>query len=120
MQLEIVLKKFILPYSEQKKKIKKLIILYPYNLPFFLIKFKLSNSELFKIDSEYIFFREEGIFSHLLRFLMTLVYLPLRLASLWSKDYFNVSLNESYKTPRIGATNLWEPAARTKYFSWEV
>jgi len=51
-----------------KKENKKLIILYPYNLPFFLTKFKLSNSELFKIDSEYIFFREEGIFSHLLRF----------------------------------------------------
>ena len=31
---------------------KKLIILYPYNLPFFLIKYKLTNSELFKIDSE--------------------------------------------------------------------
>ena len=51
---------------------------------------------------------------------MTLVYLPLRLASLWSKYYFNVSLNESYKTPRIGVTNSWEPAAKTKYFSWNI
>ena len=50
---------------------------------------------------------------------MTWLYFPLRLASLWSEDYFNVSLNESYRAPRIGATNLWEPVAKTKYFSWD-
>ena len=103
-----------------QKENKKLIILYPYNLPFFIVKYNLTNSELFKIDSEYIFFREEGIFFHLLRFLMTLVYFPLRLASLWMEKYFSISLNESYRTPRIGISNLWLPAEKTNQFSWDT
>ena len=103
-----------------KKENKKLIILYPYNLPFFLVKYNLTNIELFKIDSEYIFFREEGIFFHLLRFLMTLVYFPLRLASLWMEKYFSRSLNESYRTPRIGISNLWQPLEKINQYSWDT
>ena len=61
-----------------RREDKKVVLLYPYNLPFWLIKYQLTNRELFKIDSEYIYFRNDSLLLHIMRFFLTLVYLPIR------------------------------------------
>jgi len=101
-----------------RREDKKLILLYPYNLPFWLKKYKLTNNEIFKVDSEYIYFRDDIFFHHVVRTCVTLVYLPIRLMSLWLRDIFGVtSLSVSYRFPRIGLDSIYE---KTNYFSWST
>lgn len=103
-----------------RRENKKLVLLYPYNLPFWLVKYKLTNSEIFKVESEYMFFRKNSLFDHTLRFCVTLVYLPLRVVSVMLRDYFEMQLSESYRFPRIGMNNIYQPAEKNESFSWEA
>lgn len=101
-----------------RRENKKLMLLYPYDLPFWLIKYKLTNNEIFKVDSEYIYFRDDIFFHHVVRTCVTLVYLPLRLISLWLRDFFGVSsLSVSYRFPRIGLDSIYE---KTNNFTWNA
>ncbi len=81
---------------------KKVILLYPYNLPFWLVKYRLTNRELFKVASEYIYFEKDSLSLHALRLCVTLVYLPIRVISIWLRDLFGAKLCGSYRFPRIG------------------
>jgi putative glycosyltransferase (TIGR04372 family) len=103
-----------------RRENKKVVLLYPYNLPFWLVKYQLTNRELFKIDSEYIYFRNDSLLLHIMRFFLTLVYLPIRVMSLWLRDYFGMVLNVSYRFPRIGLDNIYQSAEKTNGFSWNA
>jgi putative glycosyltransferase (TIGR04372 family) len=86
---------------------KKLIILSPFDIPF-LFKYKLTNSTLFSIESEYIL--KQNIFLHfLLKLLVTFVYLPMRLFSLAKRKIFGFGLRDCYNFPNIGVECLFIP-----------
>jgi len=99
---------------------KKVILLYSYNLPFWLVKYRLTNRELFKVDSEYMYFKKDSLSLHALRLCVTLVYLPLRMVSLWLRDSFGAKLSVSYRFPRIGMNNIYQTNAKTEGFSWDA
>ena len=103
-----------------RREDKKVILLYSYNLPFWLVKYRLTNRELFKVDSEYIYFKKNSLLLHALRLFVTLVYLPLRVVSLWLRDSFGAELSVSYRFPRIGMSNIYQPNEKIEEFSWDA
>ncbi len=86
---------------------KKLFFLYPYDLSF-IFKWKLTNRELFLLESEYI--KKQGYFTLLLtRLLVTIVYIPIRTYALIARDFFKKHVDESILTPMIGSKEIFIP-----------
>jgi|APSaa5957512576_1039674.scaffolds.fasta_scaffold00813_7 putative glycosyltransferase (TIGR04372 family) len=98
---------------------KKLYILRPYNVEW-LLKYRLTNRELFRIESDYCYSLNGNCWEKLIRFGLTVVYIPFRVFSLLLRKYSGRSLNESYSFPRIGIMTLWQPKRRMKKFSKQV
>jgi putative glycosyltransferase (TIGR04372 family) len=97
---------------------KKLFILTPFDIPF-LFKYKLTNSALFSLESTYIY--KKNMFVNLvMRFIITFVYLPLRLVSLAKKKVFKIGLSENYNFPRIGISDLVVPEGMGLNFSFDI
>jgi putative glycosyltransferase (TIGR04372 family) len=98
---------------------KKLYILRPYDIPW-LLKYRLTNSELFRIESDYCYSSNDNLIGKLIRLILTTVYIPPRVLNLLLRRYFGKSLNDSYNFPEIGVKTLWQPKSEMKYFSWDV
>lgn len=102
-----------------KREGKKLYILRPYNVEW-LLKYRLTNQELFRIESDYCYSLNGNCWEKLIRSVLTVVYIPFRVINLLLSKYFGRSLNESYSYPRIGIMTLWQPKRRMKKFSKQV
>lgn len=98
---------------------KKLYILRPYNIEW-LLKYRLTNQELFKIESDYCYSLNGNRWEKLIRLGLTVVYIPFRVFNLLLRKYSGRSLDESYSFPRIGRMTLWQPKRRMKKFSKQV
>jgi putative glycosyltransferase (TIGR04372 family) len=98
---------------------KKLYILRPYNVEW-LLKYRLTNQELFRIESDYCYSLNGNCWEKLIRSGLTVGYIPFRVFSLLLRKYSGRSLNESYNFPRIGIMTLWQPKRRLKKFSKQV
>jgi putative glycosyltransferase (TIGR04372 family) len=98
---------------------KKLYILRPYDIPW-LLKYKLTNRELYRIESDYCYPSNDNFFEKLIRLGLTAVYIPFRMLNLLLKRYSGRCLNESYSFPQIGTKTLWQPKRKMKKFSWQV
>jgi putative glycosyltransferase (TIGR04372 family) len=98
---------------------KKLYILRPYNVEW-LLKYRLTNQELFRIESDYCYSLNGNCWEKLVRFGLTALYTPFRIFSLLLRKYSGRGLNESYSFPRIGLMTLWQPKRRMKKFSKQV
>ncbi len=86
---------------------KRLVILYMFSIPF-IFKYKLTNRYLFSLESEFIFKPSKYIL-FLSRFLLTIVYIPLRQYFLLVKKITKTHVCESYSYPRIGVEDLYRP-----------
>lgn len=98
---------------------KKLYILRPYDIPW-LLKYRLTNSELFRIESDYCYSSNDNFIGILIRLFLTSIYIPFRLLNVLLRKYFGRCLNESYSFPEIGKRTLWQPKREVKYFSWQI
>lgn len=103
---------------QARREHKRLIILYPYELPWRL-KFGLPNIELVNIESEYRFPLNNALYI-VGRILITAYFAFFRSFSLVVRLLFGHHLNDLYRTPRIGALTLWQPKEKMVSFSWEV
>ncbi len=96
---------------------KKLIILYPFNIPF-IFKYKLTNRALFNIKSDLIV--DQGKYILMLsRTLMTIIYMPLRVLGLLLRKFSKLNLLDSYHFPQIGIRDIYVPEKSLKEFSFE-
>jgi len=86
---------------------KKLVILYLFDLPF-IFRYKLTNRALLSIESDYIHNPNKYI-TIVYRFLLTIVYIPLRLMFIFLKNILDIRLPESYSYPCIGRDELFLP-----------
>jgi putative glycosyltransferase (TIGR04372 family) len=102
-----------------RRENKKLYILRPYNIEW-LLKYRLTNRELFKIESDYCCSLNGNYLEKLIRTVLTIGYVPFRVFNLLLRKYFKKSLNESYSFPRIGIMTLWQPKRRMKKFSKQI
>jgi len=93
---------------------KKLYILRPYNVEW-LLKYRLTNQELFRIESDYCYSLNGNCWEILIRSGLTVAYIPFRVFSLLLRKYSGRSLDESYNFPRIGITTLWQPKRGIKF-----
>lgn len=98
---------------------KKLYILRPYDIPW-LLKYRLTNHELFRIESDYCYPANDNFIGKLIRLALTAVYTPFRILNLLLMRFSGRCLNESYSFPEIGMKTLWQPKSEMKYFSWQV
>lgn len=101
-----------------RREQKKLVILYPYELPWRL-KFRLPNIELINIESEYRYPLSSSFYI-IGRVLITAYFGFFRALSLLVRALFGRHLNDVYRTPAIGTLTLWQPEERMKDFSWDV
>ncbi len=92
---------------------KKLYILRPYNIEW-LLKYRLTNQELFKIESDYCYSLNGNRWEKLIRLGLTVAYIPFRVFNLLLRKYSGRSLDESYSFPRIGRMTLWQPKINRK------
>ena len=53
------------------------------------MKYKLTNRELFKVDSEYMYFIRNSLLFSLIRFVVTIVYLPIRFIDFFRSDRYS-------------------------------
>jgi len=90
-----------------KSQDKKLVILYMFDLPY-IFQYRLTNKSLFSIESDYIYRPNKYLFL-IIRFLLTILYIPLRSSALILRIFFNISLDESYSYPCIGRDELFFP-----------
>jgi len=96
-----------------KSRNKKLFILYPYDLPF-IFKWKLTNNELFLLESKHIF--KQGRYMLLsTRLLITIAYIPIRIYALIARDFFKKRVGESTLMPRIGGKEIYVPDGVNKF-----
>ena len=96
---------------------KKLVILYPFNIPF-IFKYKLTNRALFNIKSDLIF--DQGKYLILLsRALMTIIYMPLRVVGILLRKFSRFNLNDSYHFPTIGIRDVYVPEKSINEFSFK-
>jgi putative glycosyltransferase (TIGR04372 family) len=102
-----------------RRERKKLYILRPYDIPW-LLKYRLTNRELFRIESDYSYPSNDNFIGKLIRLSLTVVYIPFRILNLLLKKYSGRCLNESYSFPMIGLKTLWQPKRKMKCFSWQV
>jgi putative glycosyltransferase (TIGR04372 family) len=98
---------------------KKLYILRPYDIPW-LLKYQLTNRELFRIESDCCYPSKDNFIEELIRLGLTVAYIPSRVLNLLLKRYSGRCLNDSYSFPEIGRRMLWQPKIKMKNFSWEV
>ena len=96
---------------------KKLFLLYPYDIPF-IFRWKLTNKELFKLESDHIV-KQNLIVLLLSRSIVTLIFIPLRLYALILRDIFNKEVGESIILPRIGEKEIYTPPNSNKGFDYE-
>jgi len=102
-----------------RREKKKLIILRPYELPW-KFRFRITNQELFNIDSDYRCFNKKNIFEDTIgRCLLTFVYAPFRIINLISSKFFKKKIKDIYIYPSIGEAVLWQTNKNLKKFSWE-
>jgi putative glycosyltransferase (TIGR04372 family) len=85
-----------------------------------LLRYRLTNRELFRIESDYCYSLNGNCWEKLIRFSLTIIYTPFRVFNLLLRKFFGRSLNESYSFPRIGVMTLWQPKRRMKKFSKQV
>lgn len=103
---------------QARKEKKKLVILYPYELPGRL-KFGLPNMELVNIESEYRC--SLNVVSHnIARLLVTIYFGFFRAFSFPVRLVTGRHLNEYYRTPMLGALALWKPDPWITNFSWDI
>lgn len=103
---------------QARREGKKLLILYPYELPWRL-RFGLPNIELINIESEYRFpLRNSYYITGCV--LITAYFCFFRTLSLVVRLLFGRHLNDLYRTPRIGALTLCQPEEKMSSFSWDV
>lgn len=101
-----------------RRERKKLVILYPYELPGRL-RFKLPNMELVDIESEYSL-TLNPVLNHAARFLLTAYFAFFRVLSYPVRLLTGRHLNEYYRTPMMGTLDLWKPDPWVGEFSWDV
>jgi putative glycosyltransferase (TIGR04372 family) len=96
---------------------KKLVILYPFDIPF-IFKYKLTNRALFNIKSNLI--AHQGKYLTIFgRILMTIIYMPIRVAGLLLRKFSRFNLPDSYHFPEIGTRYIYVPENSIKKFSLE-
>jgi len=103
---------------QARREHKKLIILYPYELPWKL-KFGLPNIEVVNIESEYRYPLNSLVY-FFGRLLITTYFAFFRLLSLFVWKLLGYLLNDLYRNPRIGALTLWQPEEQMRDFNWDV
>lgn len=103
---------------QARREHKKLVILYPYELPWRL-KFGLPNIELVNIESEYRLPLNTAVYIAG-RVLITAYFAFFRSLSLLVRLLFGHHLNDLYRTPRIGTLTLWQPEEKMASFSWDI
>jgi len=98
-------------------KKKKLVILYPFDIPF-IFKYKIANKALFNIKSDLIFNQGKylTIFS---RTLITIIYMPTRVVGLLLRKFSKFNLPESYHFPEIGMRYIFVSENSMNKFSLE-
>ena len=101
-----------------RREQKKLIILRPYYLPFFL-QYRLCNKELFNVQSEYCNYKFRIIIEHLFKIVFSSIYIPLRLLSISKKLFFGKMLPDAYNFPMVGINTLWQHDDKQITLSWK-
>lgn len=105
---------------QARREGKKLLILFPYELPWKL-KFPIANRELLSVDSEYRWLSNDRWIVIFGRAALTFVYAPVRAFSRWCLDrYFGRPLPQAYTMPAIGLMTLWQPREDIEEFSWDI
>jgi putative glycosyltransferase (TIGR04372 family) len=100
-----------------KHRNKKLIILYPFDIPF-IFKYKLTNRALFNLKSDIIV--DQGkYFTLFSRTLMTIVYMPFRVVGLLLRKFSKFNLPDSYHFPSIGKQDICTTRNSINKFSFE-
>lgn len=97
---------------------KSLVILWPYELPWKL-KFRLTNTEVINVDSEYRAFPHNSWRTVVGRVLLTAYFAFFRTLSLVRRLLLGVHLNNVYRIPIVGESTLWNPK-KVSGFSWDV
>ncbi|MFH2060667.1 MAG: TIGR04372 family glycosyltransferase [Pseudomonadota bacterium] len=105
-------------HLKARRENRRLILMRPYYIPF-LLDYRLCNKELFDLDSEYCQFHGNGIMVHVFRLLLTVLFTPSRLLSLFFRKTTGFILKEKYNFPRMGFASIWQEKY-TQAFSWET
>ena len=103
-----------------RKLNKKVLFLFPYDLfkPFYFSKFKLGvNSELKKIESEYLFLSQKNIFVIFLNILLTTTYIFIISIRVILEKLFVIKLPRFFRRPTIGYKRLWINPKNTEYIN---
>jgi len=99
-----------------KSKGKLLFIIYPFDIPF-IFKWRLTNNELFLLESKYI--AQQSMCTRLMvRLLATIVYIPIRIYGLTIRDCFGKKIDESISIPRIGENEIFSPIFEEKNYDY--
>jgi len=101
-----------------RREKKKVIILRPYYIPFFL-QYRLCNKELFNVQSEYLNYKFRIIIEHCFKVVFSLIYIPLRLLSIGKKYFLGKMLPDEYNFPMVGINTLWQHDDRQIKLSWK-
>ncbi len=101
-----------------RRERKKLIILWPYELPWRL-KFRLTNVEVVNVESEYRAIAHDSLMTIAGRIVLTVYFAVFRTLSLLRWLLVGVHLNNVYRIPIIGESTLWQPDG-VSGFSWDV
>ena len=101
-----------------KSRGKKLFIIYPFDIPF-VFKWSLTNNELFLLESKYIV-KQSKYVRPIVRFLATIVYIPIRVYGLIVRDYFGKKIDESISIPRIGELEIYTPVHREEKYDYSL
>ncbi len=100
-----------------KHEKKKLVILYPFDIPF-IFKYKLTNRALFNLKSDLIV--DQGKYVTILsRSLMTFIYMPLRVVGLLLRKFSRFNLYDTYHFPSIGIKDICVTGDSINKFSIE-
>lgn len=102
-----------------RRENKKLLIVYPYELPGRRLRFGLPNMELVDIESDYGL-ALNPLLHHAVRLLVTAYFAFFRLLSFPVRLVTGKHLNDYYRTPMIGTLDLWKPEPWIANFSWDI
>ena len=83
-----------------------------------LLRYKLTNSELFKIDSDYCHYKSETFLVFAVRIILTFIYALSRIWVLFLRN-FKIYLSDDLSFPFIGQDTLWQPVQKNPSFSWD-
>jgi putative glycosyltransferase (TIGR04372 family) len=101
-----------------KSRGKKLVILYPYNIPF-IFHWNLTNKELYLLESKYIA-KQSKYIRPIIRLLVTIVYIPIRVYGLIVRNYFGKRIDESISIPRIGELEIFAPVHGEEKYDYSL